>query len=186
MSIIEILFLAVGLALDAFAVSIGASSAGSLSDRRSKFRISFHFGLFQFLMPVTGWYIGAQIEPVVKNFDHWIAFILLLFIGGKMIKASFEMEGEKLKNNPSKGITLIILSVATSIDALAVGFSLAMIDVSIWEPGIIIGVVTGFLSLAGIYLGTTLGKRFGGKMEFVGGLILIGIGIKILLSHIIP
>jgi manganese efflux pump family protein len=185
MGIIETLLIAVGLALDAFAVSVGASSSGSLTDTRSKLRLSFHFGLFQFMMPVIGWFIGIKIEPYVKSFDHWIAFFLLMYVGGKMIKESFNSGEEEVKSNPSKGITLIILSVATSIDALVVGLSLAMIKIDIWEPSVVIGVVTGFLSLTGIYIGRYLGKKFGNKMEFAGGLILIGIGLKILLSHII-
>jgi len=183
MGIIETILIALGLALDAFAVSVGASSNGSLTDTRSKIRLSFHFGLFQFLMPVVGWYIGIRIEPLVKNFDHWIAFALLLYVGGKMIKASFDDASESVKTNPSKGKMLVILSVATSIDALVVGLSLAMIKIDIWEPSVIIGIVTGFLSLAGIYIGRYLGKKFGSRMELVGGLILIGIGLKILLSH---
>lgn len=185
MGMIETLLIAVGLALDAFAVSVGASSSGSLVDTRSKVRLSFHFGLFQFMMPVIGWFVGIKIEPLVKNFDHWIAFSLLLYVGGKMIKESFNAKDEEMKSNPSKGMTLVILSVATSIDALVVGLSLAMIKIDIWQPSVIIGVVTGLLSLAGIYIGRFLGKKFGSKMELIGGLILIGIGLKILLSHII-
>jgi putative Mn2+ efflux pump MntP len=184
MGIIEILLIAVGLSLDAFAVAVGASSSGMISDIRSKFRISFHFGLFQFLMPVIGWFMGATIEPLVKNFDHWIAFALLFYVGIKMIKESFNKKEETAKGNPSKGMMLIVLSVATSIDALVVGFSLALINVRIWQPSVIIGVVTGILSLLGIYIGGFLGAKFGSKMEFVGGLVLIFIGIKILLSHI--
>lgn len=184
MGIIETLLIAIGLALDAFAVSLGASSNGSLTDTRSKVRLAFHFGLFQFMMPVIGWYIGIRIEPLVKNFDHWIAFVLLLYVGAKMIKAAFEDNADEAKANPSKGKMLVILSVATSIDALVVGLSLAMINIDIWEPSVVIGIVTGFLSLTGIYIGRFLGKKFGSKMELVGGVILIGIGLKILLSHI--
>lgn len=185
MGVVEILLIAVGLALDAFAVSVGASSGGKVSDARSRFRLSFHFGLFQFMMPVIGWLLGSTVEPLIKNFDHWIAFLLLLYVGAKMIKESFEKEVEGVKDNPSRGKTLIILSIATSIDALVVGFSLALINVDIWQPSVMIGVVTGFLSLAGIYIGDFLGAKFGKKMELLGGLVLIGIGAKILLSHIL-
>ncbi len=184
MGIIETLLIALGLALDAFAVSVGASSNGSLSDMRSKIRLSFHFGLFQFMMPIAGWYIGIRIEPLVKDFDHWIAFLLLLYVGVKMIKASFGDNSDEVKRNPSKGKMLVILSVATSIDAFVVGLSLAMINIDIWEPSVVIGLVTAFLSLAGIYIGRFLSSKFGSKMEFVGGLILVGIGLKILISHI--
>jgi putative Mn2+ efflux pump MntP len=184
MGLLEVLLMAVGLALDAFAVSIGASSGGKLTDVRSRIRLSFHFGLFQFLMPLIGWFCGSTIEPLVKSFDHWIAFILLLYVGAKMIKESFGTNDVDSKGNPSKGKTLVLLSVATSIDALAVGFSLALIDVNIWQPSVMIGVVTGFLSFVGIYIGDFLGARFGKKMEFFGGIVLIGIGLKILLSHL--
>lgn len=185
MSIVEILLIAVGLSLDAFAVSIGASSSGAVSDARSRFRLSFHFGLFQFLMPVIGWFLGSTIAPMIKNVDHWLAFILLAYVGIKMIKESFEPQGEKEKTNPSKGRTLVILSIATSIDALVVGFSLALINVDIWQPSVLIGIITGFLSLLGIYIGDFLGSRIGSKMELIGGLVLIGIGAKILISHLV-
>lgn len=185
MGIAEIILIAVGLSLDAFAVSVGASSNGSVTDARSKFRLSFHFGLFQFMMPVIGWLIGSKIEPLVADFDHWIAFLLLFYVGVKMIKESFEKDDRKEGGNPSKGITLIILSVATSIDALVVGFSLALINVEIWYPSVMIGFITGILSLAGIYIGSYLGEKFGKRTELAGGLVLIGIGIKILLSHIL-
>lgn len=185
MGLMEIFLIAVGLSLDAFAVSVGASSGGKVNDARSKFRLSFHFGLFQFMMPVIGWFLGTTIEPLVKNFDHWIAFALLFYVGLKMIFEACKKEKDETKGNPSKGMTLVVLSVATSIDALVVGFSLALINVAIWQPSLIIGVVTGLLSLIGIYIGSFLGSKFGSKMEFAGGLVLIFIGVKILLSHIL-
>jgi manganese efflux pump family protein len=176
----EICIIAVGLALDAFAVSL--CSGKKIGNRRGAIRLSFHLGLFQFLMPVIGWYLGVRIAPFVQNVDHWIAFGLLLYIGLKMMKESFD-GSEQIKYDPSKGKTLVALSVATSIDALVVGFSLAMVGIDIWRPAIIIGIITALLSIVGIYLGKALGAKFGRKMEFIGGLIIIGIGTKILFEH---
>lgn len=184
MTFLEILLLALALALDAFAVSVASSSSGRISDKRASFRLSFHFGLFQALMPIIGWSIGSGVSKVVEDFDHWIAFTLLLLVGLKMIHESFNAEDSKKDFNPSKGWTLIILSLATSIDALVVGFSLALLNTEIIYPSILIGIVTSALSLLGINLGKSFGNRFGKKMEITGGLIIIAIGLKILLSHI--
>ncbi len=184
MGLIEVLLISVGLALDAFAVSLGAGASRKINSHRSALRLAFHFGWFQFLMPVLGWFMGFKLEPLVKNIDHWIAFVLLVYVGIKMIKESFGASDE-LSNDPSKGKNLVILSIATSIDALVVGFSLAMLKIDIWYPSVMIGIITAILSVSGIYLGQMLGAMIGKKMEFVGGIIIIGIGIKILLSHIL-
>jgi putative Mn2+ efflux pump MntP len=183
MSLLEIILIAVGLAMDAFAVSISAGTLASMKDFRSTVRLAFHFGLFQFLMPVAGWFLGSGIQGYVESIDHWIAFVLLSYIGIKMIRESFKKDESK-KENPSKGKNLVILSVATSIDALVVGFTLAMLDVNIWYPSIMIGVITAGLSFLGIWIGKKLGMKLGKVMEVVGGLILIGIGFKILVEHL--
>jgi manganese efflux pump family protein len=180
----EIIIIAFGLALDAFAVSIGAGAVGRIGNHRGAFRLAFHFGLFQFLMPVIGWYIGFKIEPFVKSVDEWIAFALLTYIGVKMILDSFKPVGE-LRKDPSKGRHMVLLSVATSIDALVVGFSLAILMISVWYPAFIIGLITAILSITGIYLGKVIGSRLGKKMEIIGGLVIIGIGIKILIIHLL-
>jgi manganese efflux pump family protein len=184
MPVNEILIIAFGLALDAFAVSLGAGSIGRIGNHRGAVRLAFHFGLFQFLMPVIGWYIGFKIEPFVKSFDYWIAFSLLTYIGVKMILDSYKPVGE-FRKDPSKGKHMVLLSVATSIDALVVGFSLAILMISVWYPAFIIGLVTALLSITGIYLGKVIGSKIGKKMEIVGGLIIIGIGIKIIILHLI-
>ncbi len=184
MGIAEILLIAIGLALDAFAVSLAAGAGRKIEGHTGAIRLAFHFGLFQFLMPVIGWFIGFQLEPLVKHIDHWIAFILLSYVGFNMIKNAFK-KSDEIKGDPSKGIYLVILSIATSIDALVVGFSFAMLRVDIWYPSAIIGLVTASLSISGIYLGNILGIRFGKKMELVGGIILVCIGFKIFISHII-
>ncbi|NOY68793.1 MAG: manganese efflux pump [Deltaproteobacteria bacterium] len=178
----EIILIAVSLAMDAFAVSIASSCSGCIEGKRAAFRLSFHFGLFQAMMPVIGWFAGARIMPLVAGAGPMIAFCLLAFIGGRMILNGFSPEDPLLRPDPSKGTSLVMLSVATSIDALAVGFSLAMVNVSIWYPSAIIGIVTAGLSLAGIRLGRFLGKTIGPRMEIAGGLILVIIGFKILFN----
>lgn len=185
MVFIELLLLAVGLSLDAFAVALGSATNGQITGKRSAVRLSFHFGLFQAFMPVIGWFIGYRIDTLIRSFDHWLAFILLFFVGGKMIYESFKHEKDEEKSDPSKGWNLVILSIATSIDAFVVGFSLALINVSIWFPCIIIGITTAVLTIIGIYFGIKLGNLFGKRMEMLGGLIIIGIGVKILLSHLV-
>ena len=180
----EILMIAVGMAMDAFAVSLGAGASGHARDGRAIFRLSFHFGLFQFLMPVIGWYLGSTVAPYIATVDHWIAFGLLAFVGGRMIRAGLDANQEVLAKDPSRGLTLVALCVATSIDALAIGLSLAMLRVTIWYPSVVIGVVTGGLSLVGLHLGTQLGTRFGKRMEIVGGVILVAIGLRLLVSHV--
>jgi putative Mn2+ efflux pump MntP len=176
--------IAIGLAMDAFAVSLAAATSGVTKNSRAIFRLSFHFGLFQFLMPVVGWYMGSKLVSAISAYDHWIAFALLAIIGIRMIRPDRSTH-EGARTDPSRGWNLVLLSVATSIDALAVGFSLAMIEVAIWAPSILIGVVTASLSLVGIFIGDKLGKRFGRRMEIVGGLLLVLIGVKILYSHIV-
>jgi putative Mn2+ efflux pump MntP len=184
MSLIEILLIAVGLAMDAFAVSLGAATGGFASGYRAIFRLAFHFGLFQFLMPVIGFALGSTIAPVIASADHWIAFVLLSFIGARMIRSGFDADGSSFQTNPTRGATLVMLSVATSVDALAVGLSLAFLNVTIWYPSIIIGVVAATFSLGGIKLGQRLGEAFGKRMEIFGGGVLILIGLRILVEHL--
>ena len=186
MTTFEVIIIAVGLAMDASAVSLSAAAAGFAKDGRAKFRLAFHFGLFQFLMPVAGWFLGISFVSYFKAFDHWIAFFLLAFIGIRMIRDGLGTSSVIQKNDPSRGMTMVMLSVATSIDALAVGLSLAMLDVNIWYPSIMIGVITTGMSLAAIKIGTRLGILFGKRMEIVGGVVLILIGFRILYSHLIP
>ncbi len=184
MRLAEILVIAVGLAMDAFAVSIGAGAIRSRLAPRATFRLAFHFGLFQFLMPVLGWALGTTVAGWLSGVDHWIAFGLLGFVGGRMVVSGVGEADEGLSGpDPSKGAAMIMLSVATSIDALAVGLSLAMLGVGILLPAAVIGLVTGALCTLGVALGDRLGQRLGHRMELVGGLVLIGIGLKIVLDH---
>jgi len=184
MSFPEILLIAIGLSMDAFAVSLGASAAQRDMGGRAAFRLSFHFGLFQFMMPVLGWALGATVVAYVAAFDHWIAFGLLSIVGVRMIRAGFDHQVTAWRGDPSRGWTLVILSVATSIDALAVGLTLAMLGTAIWYPSVVIGIVAGGLSFMGIRLGSRLGRTFGKRMEIAGGVLLLGIGLRILYLHL--
>lgn len=181
MSHIEIIFIATSLAMDASTVCLAAAAAGFAKDARAVFRLCFHFGLFQFLMPVIGWFLGQTIISYIGTIDKWIAFLLLAGIGGRMIYDALNPTPDTRKKDPSRGLTMVMLSIATSIDALAAGFSLAMLKIDIWYPGIMIGLITSGLSLIAIKIGTRLGEQFGSRMEIAGGLILIAIGIKIVL-----
>lgn len=184
MDFLQIFLIALGLSMDAMAVCIGLGTTAYSRNGRAKFRLAFHFGLFQFLMPVVGYFIGSFFSTIIQTWDHWIVFALLAFVGGKMVKESFSAAPEAPSHrDPSRGKNLMVLSVATSLDAMAVGLSLAFLKVDIWTPALVIGVVTGFLSLLGIYLGQGLGERFGKRMELFGGLLLVAIGFKILLEH---
>ena len=185
MGFFEVLLVAISMAMDAFAVCIGAGTQGQSSSRRPAFRLAFHFGLFQFLMPVIGWFAGTTIVEYISTYDHWVAFGLLAIVGIRMIRSGLDPNAEQQKNDPSRGWTLVLLSIAVSIDALAIGFSLALIGVTIWYPAVVIGVVTALISGLGIFLGNRLGQKFGKRMEIIGGIILISIGIRILLGHLL-
>lgn len=184
MPLYEVLLIAVSMAMDAFAVCLVAGSLHQANGGRSAFRLSFHFGLFQFIMPVLGWLAGRTLEPLIRDYDHWIAFGLLAFVGIRMIVSALRGE-ESRSADPSRGWTLVMLSVAVSIDALAVGLSIGVLGLSVWYPAIMIGVVTGILSLVGLRLGERFGSRLGKPVEIIGGMVLIAIGIRIVLSHLI-
>ncbi len=169
--------------MDAFAVSVAAGIQVPKLDRGHVLRLAVSFGFFQFLMTVLGWLAGRGLSRWLTAVDHWIAFGLLVVIGGKMLWDSFRAEDVECKD-PTRGWMLLTLSVATSIDALAVGLSLALIAASIWTAGLVIGVVAALLSVVGAVFGSRLGCRFGVWAERFGGLVLIGIGIKILIDHI--
>ena len=185
MSFLEIVIIACGLAMDAAAVSLAAAAAGFVQDTRSSCRLAFHFGLFQALMPVLGWLAGVRFAASFAAFDHWIAFVLLAFVGGKMLYNGLSTgHEESLASDPTRGLTLVLLSLATSIDALAIGLSLSMLEVTIWYPAAMIGIITALLSTLAIMIGKKVGTQVGKRMEMVGGLILLLIGTRILLSHL--
>ena len=183
MPVYEVLLIAISMAMDAFAVCLVAGSLNQANGGRSAFRLSFHFGLFQFIMPVLGWVAGRTLEPLISNYDHWIALGLVAFIGVRMIVAALRGE-EAQPPDPSRGWTLVALSVAVSIDALAVGLSLGVIKTGILYPAAVIGVVCFAMTIVGARLGPVVGRVAGRWAELLGGLILIGIGIRILVEHI--
>jgi len=184
MTLVEILMIAIGLAMDVFAVSVGAATSEHVNNRRAEFRLWWHFGLFQALMPVIGWLLGSTVTGWIAPIDHWIAFGLLSFVGVRIVRSGLDPNGEGFETNPTRGRTMVMLSIATSIDALAIGLSLALLDVTIWYPSIIIGIVSSALSFAGLRLGRLLGEKFGKRMEIIGGLVLIAIGLRILVEHL--
>ena len=184
MSLTSIFLIALSMAMDAFAVSLG-SGVKIGPGPRPVFRLAFHFGLFQALLPIIGWLFGNTIEPYVRGFDHWVAFGLLAFVGLRMIRSGLSKGEEENPKDPSRGWTMVMLSIAVSIDALAVGLSLGVIGVTIWTPAIVIGLVTGILSVLGLRVGNGVGKRYGKPVEVLGGLVLIGIGVRILMSHLV-
>lgn len=185
MSFLSIVLIAVGLGMDAFAVSIGVGLSAKRLSLRPILRLSFHFGFFQFMMPILGWLAGRTVSHYIEAYDHWVAFFLLACIGGKMIVDAFGKEEAVDYNDPTRGSSLVVLSIATSIDALAVGLGFAVLDIGIVYPSVIIGVVAFAMTAVGMVFGDRLGRIGGKRIEILGGLILIGIGLKILVEHLI-
>lgn len=186
MNVLVVFSVALALALDAFAVSVGISLSQKGITMNQTLRLASSFGLFQFAMPVIGWFAGKSILKLIENVDHWVAFGLLFLIGSKMIYESFMRGPKKEKANPdsTKGVSLLMLSVATSIDALAVGLSLAALHLTILYPAMIIGIVAFIVTFTGAKIGPVLGQMVGKRAELLGGLILILIGMKILSGHL--
>lgn len=188
MGIVELLLTAIALSMDAFAVSV----CKGLGMRRMRYDqalvISLYFGVFQALMPLIGWLLGTSFSRYIQAFDHWIAFVLLAFLGGKMLWDVFhEKEDEEQESAECRldHRELFMLAIATSIDALAVGIAFACLDVNIWSSVSIIGVTTLVISFVGVWIGNRFGNRFQKKAEIAGGLVLILIGVKILAEHLI-
>jgi putative Mn2+ efflux pump MntP len=187
MSIWAVLAIAVALAMDTFAVALASGVALKRVSGRQTFRLAWHFGLFQALMPIAGWSVGLTVHSVIEKVDHWLAFALLVFVSVRMIiEAVKKNKGEVDKPDPTKGGTMVMLSVATSIDALAVGLSLSFLRVSIWWPALVIGLIAGSFTIIGLHLGRFLstGSRLGHFAELIGGAVLLGIGVKILYAGI--
>ncbi|MBN1362079.1 MAG: manganese efflux pump [Sedimentisphaerales bacterium] len=184
MELLTIVFLAVGLAMDAFAVSVVTGSVYRELHVKHVLRMAVFFGGFQALMPIIGSLAGLGLKRHIAAYDHWIAFGLLAFVGGKMIYESFAIEAAEKNLDPSNLMVLLSLAVATSIDALAVGVTLSLLATSIAVAVAIIGVVTFGLSYAGVEVGKRFGHFFETKIEILGGLILIAIGLRIVITHI--
>jgi len=185
MDFVIIVGIAVGLAMDAFAVAVASGFSLEKLQVRQALRMALFFGGFQMLMPVVGWLAGLSLRNFITGYDHWVAFALLGFIGGKMIYESFSLTDRKKSADPFRPAMLLVLAIATSIDALAVGITFAFLTVSIIRPVLIIGVITFALSFTGVYLGRRLGHLFERKIELFGGVVLIAIGLKILLEHLL-
>jgi len=183
MSLITIILLAVGLGVDAFSVAIGIGAANNKKSWAPVLRLSAAFGLFQFVMPIAGWLAGLTVVAIIASFDHWVAFALLVLVGGKMIWEGMEKKSKGEKVDQTLGWPLFMLSIATSIDALAVGFSFSVLKAPIMLPAVIIGVVCFLMTVTGMLFGKVLAKVFGRKVEIFGGLVLLAIGIKILIDH---
>jgi manganese efflux pump family protein len=184
MDLLTVVLIAVGLAMDAVAVSIAKGITVNSKRRRTGLLLAGFFGGFQMLMPAIGWAAGLSFRDIIMGVDHWIAFGLLSFIGAKMIYDATK-KGDDKDGGDIKLHTVLTLAVATSIDALMVGLSFAFLETSILEPIVVIGAVTFGLSLAGFAFGCSLGKVFGNRIKIVGGIILIAIGIRILLEHLL-
>ncbi len=184
-SVFNMLAIAVALAMDAFAVAL-ATGAGLASVKpRQCFRLAWHFGFFQALMPVVGWTGGLTIRAWVEHYAHWVAFALLVFVAQGMFRsAAGGREQNRPLKDPTRGMSLIMLSVATSIDALAVGFSLSLLEVAIWIPALVIGIVAAAFTTLGIYLGAVFGRTILGRWaEMAGASVLVLIAIRMVLNH---
>ena len=185
MSLVTIIIIAVGLGIDAFSVAIGIGATNNKKSWGPVLRLAVAFGLFQFVMPIAGWLAGLTVVEIISSFDHWIAFGLLALVGGKMIWEGFEKESDEEKEDQTRGWPLLLLSIATSIDALAVGFSFSILKNPIFLPAVIIGIVCFLMTVTGMIFGKALAKIFGKKVEIFGGLVLIAIGVKILIDHLV-
>ncbi len=181
---LSVLAIAIGLSADCFAVAISGSIARRDYSGVAILRVSSSFGLFQALMPVLGWLAGKTVVSYVENYDHWLAFVLLAFVGGRMIWETFHStEDEAEKTNITRGMPLLVLSIATSIDALAVGLSFAFLKVDMAVASLTIGTAAFLITVTGFVIGRKSSKLIGERAELFGAVILIGIGLKILLSH---
>jgi manganese efflux pump family protein len=185
MGFLTITLISVGLAMDALAVSLCVGTAGQIASLRGKIRLAAHFGIFQSGMTALGWLAGETVVEYVKGFDHWIAFALLGYVGINLVCSGLNKDRKAFEQDPSTGKVLVILSFATSIDAFAIGLSIAVLNVPVLLSVVMIGLVALILSILGLFAGIRLGEAFGKRMEIVGGLILLGIGIRVILTHLL-
>nr|WP_296958850.1 manganese efflux pump MntP family protein [uncultured Mediterraneibacter sp.] len=185
---IELLLMGVGLAMDAFAVSVCKGLSMKKLNKKQAVVIGLYFGGFQALMPLVGWVLGSQFQQYITNIDHWIAFVLLGFIGGKMVIEAVKEWNEEdiveVKDQPLDHKNMFMLAIATSIDALAVGITFAFLETPIIEAITIIGITTMIISIIGVVVGNFFGGKYKHKAELVGGVILILLGLKILIEHL--
>jgi putative Mn2+ efflux pump MntP len=183
MPFIEVLVIALALSLDAFAVSLATSASGFAKGNRATFRLAFHFGLFQCLMLIVGGALGMILEPAVAQFAYWVAFGLLAIVGLRMIRSALAPEPEAERDDPSRGWALVILAIATSTDAMAVGLSMSMLRMAVWYPSIVAGIVTAIMSIAAITAGRWVGAWVGKRAKLGGGVVLLLIALAVVISH---
>lgn len=180
-----LLIIATSLAMDCFSVSLGIGSSPLPTTPRRVWRIAWHFGFFQFLMACLGWLLGNTILTFISSFDHWIAFGLLAWVGIRMIREGISTgDDHESYQDPSRGKTLVMLALATSMDSLGVGLSMAFLKANILTASLVIGLVSFLFSVVGLLVGNKLSEKFGKKMEVVGGIILLLIGLRIVLTHL--
>lgn len=185
MEIFELILLSIGLGMDAFAVSVCKGISMKKMNWKKASLIGLYFGGFQAVMPILGYFFGTSFESFITNIDHWIAFILLVIIGAKMIQEAFQKDKDEDEYNEDISVkTMLILSIATSIDALAVGITFAFLKVDLVLAVSLIGIITFILSVLGTKIGNRFGDKYKSKAELIGGIILILIGLKILLEHL--
>jgi putative Mn2+ efflux pump MntP len=183
---VSVFLIAIGLSADCFAVSLSSGISNKNHSWLQVFRVSFSFGLFQALMPVLGWIAGRTVAEIIADYDHWVAFVLLAVVSGRMFWEAFHSEDSKEKEvDVTRGFLLLTLSIATSIDALAVGLSFAFLEINIALASPIIGAVAFVVTIIGFLLGKKAGKLVGKRAEAIGALILLAIAFRILLSHIL-
>ena len=185
MTLFEIILIAIGLSMDAFAVSITLGLSLHKPKIKEMIIPGIYFGFFQALMPSIGYLAGTYFAEKIQNLDHWIAFVLLGIIGGKMIAESFSKEDKEMNKNPFTFITMLLLAIATSIDALAVGVTFSFFEINILRAVIIIGLTTFFISIGGVKVGNIFGAKFKSKAAFFGGAVLVLLGFKILIEHLL-
>ena len=184
MGLLEIILIAIGLSMDAFAVSITLGLTVKKPKIKEVLIPGIYFGFFQALMPLIGYFAGISFASKIQNLDHWIAFVLLGLIGGKMIVESFSKKEKQANENPFQFMKMLLLAIATSIDALAVGVTFSFFDVNIFKSIFIIGLITFGISIGGVKVGNLFGTKFKSKAEFFGGVVLILLGLKILIEHL--
>jgi putative Mn2+ efflux pump MntP len=184
MGLFEIILIAIGLSMDAFAVSITLGLSVAKPKIKEILIPGLYFGFFQALMPLIGYFSGINFASKIQNLDHWIAFALLGFIGGKMIKDSFSKDDDKVKENPFRFTTMLLLAIATSIDALAVGITFSFFELNIFKAILLTGFMTFGISIAGVKIGNIFGVKYKSKAEFIGGAVLVILGVKILVEHL--
>jgi len=181
--VFEILVIAFGLGLDAFSLAVAFGMCQKVCTFNTRFRLSLSFGLFQFFMPLIGFYAGLRVARFTESIDHWIVFAVLSLVGGKMVYEALNNDQDQVMVDISRGIPLLVASIATSIDALAVGFSFALLKDGILLPAVIIGVVASIMTFVGVTFGHRVGRKYISKPEIIGGIAIIIIGFKTLLEH---